>query len=102
MLPKPVLTWKTRIAQIKNIKKELPNLDWADDLITKAEAKIQKAISLNNQAVDLISQELKPNFLKRLIGKNYLPAIKSLTKESDQEIKDAYQIFVELGKAIKE
>ena len=95
-------TFNVAKTRLRNIKKELPNLDWADDLITKAEAKIQKAISLNNQAVDLISQELKPNFLKRLIGKNYLPDIKSLTEESAQEIKDAYQIFIELGKAVKE
>ncbi|MBI3046136.1 MAG: hypothetical protein HYY86_01140 [Candidatus Harrisonbacteria bacterium] len=95
-------TFNIAKTRLRNIKKELPNLDWADDLIAKAEAKIQKAVSLNNQAADLISQELRPGFFKRLIGQNYLPAIKSLTEESDQEIKDAYQIFVELGKAVKE
>src|SRR3989338_6483601 len=47
-------TFNVAKTRLRNIKKELPNLDWADDLITKAEAKIQKAISLNNQAVDLI------------------------------------------------
>lgn len=102
--------FNTAEARLQNIKKELENLnkekskslDWTDDLIAKAEVKIQKAVSLNNQAADLILQELKPSFLKRLIGKNYFPAIKLLTEESAQEIKDAYQIFIELGKAVKE
>ena len=94
--------FNTAEARLRNIKKELLDLNWANDLIAKAEAKIKKAIYLNNQAADLTLQELKPSFFKKLIGKNYLPAIKLLTEESAQEIKDAYQIFIELGKAVKE
>ena len=82
------------------------DFEWVGSLLDKAELKIKKSEDLNLSAEKLIIQEINKDkswfLFKKLFYKNQIPAVKLLMEESGQNIKDAYQIFIELGKALKE
>ncbi len=90
--------------ELKKINSE--DLIWIESLLEKAELKIKKAENLNITAENLIIQEITKgenlSFFKKFFYKNQIPAIKSLIEESTRNLKDAYLIFIEIGRAAKE
>lgn len=105
-----VATANSRLNKIREDLNKLNgnnNFEWAENLLNKAHLKIIKAENINLSAEGLVIQEIDKgkgnwSFIKKLFSKNQIPTIKLLVEESNQNIKDAYQIFIELGKALRE
>lgn len=99
---------KNRLNKIKGELEKINSEDliWIENLLEKAELKIKKSENLNLAAENLIVWEIGKeenlSFFKKLFYKNQIPAVKSLIEESARNLKDAYSIFIEIGKAAKE
>lgn len=84
------------------------------NLLAEAIGNIEKAENLNKQAKDalflLLAKELYPldnaatstELMAAAVSENEPPSVKSLVEESLKNIKEAYRIFIEISKVVKE